>query len=105
MKQYTQSLILSGVFKDTWEARYFKFFDDGILEMYEDKKDKKPDLTVNLRDVCNYLCVGHFTKNVPAKPKLPPHSNPALLLCFPRDAKRDPDEIVWVMFSSMDQLK
>jgi hypothetical protein len=73
--------------------------------MYEDKEDKKSDLRVNMLDVCDYLCVGHYTKNVPGKPKLPPNSDSSLIFCFPRDTKRKEDEIVWLMCSSMDQLK
>ena len=26
-----------GLFKDKWEPRYFRFYDDGILEMFEDE--------------------------------------------------------------------
>ena len=59
--------IKSGIFKDEWVPRYFRFYDDGVFEMYKDKQDKSVDQKVNLRDVCEFICVGHFTKNVPGK--------------------------------------
>ena len=66
--------------------------------MYENKEDKKCDLRVNMVDVCDYSCVGHYTKNVPGKPKLPPHSDPALVICFPRDTHRKEKENVYFVF-------
>ena len=72
----------SGVFSDKWESRYLRFYDD----------------------VCEFLCVGHYTKNVPGKPKLPAHSNTALVFCFPRDHDRKEKEVIWLMANSMDML-
>ena len=94
----------SGVFSDKWVSRYLRFYDDGMLEIYE-KKDARPDLKVNMLEVCEFLCVGHYTKNVPGKPKLPEHSNTALVFCFPRDHDRKEKEIIWLMANSMDMLK
>ena len=73
------------------------------MEIYI-KKDGRPDIKVCMTDVAEFLCVGHYTKNVPGKPKLPAHSNTALVFCFPRDHDRKEKEVIWLMANSMDTL-
>lgn len=62
-------------------------------------------MRINLINVCNYVCVGHFTNKVDGRPKLHERGNPDLLICIPKDPKREKDEIIWLQASTMDQLK
>lgn len=73
--------------------------------MYKDREDKSPDERMNMKDVCDYIAVGQFTKNVPGHPKLPKKSNPDLLIAFPKNLERKQEDIVWLMASNMDNLK
>jgi len=58
-----------------------------------------------LQDVCNFLAVGPYTKDLPDRPSLPKGSTDRHILAIPSQASRKPKHIYWFLFSDDMELK
>jgi hypothetical protein len=94
-----------GFFSNKWKEGYFQLFDNSTIKWFENKNDLKPIEVVYLKNVAAFLSVGPYTRSVPGRPTLPPNAQDNLLLCFPRDTLRKENEICWILFKDMEQLK
>lgn len=93
-----------GFLSKKWKDGYFVLFEDSTIQCYEKQSQRKPIFSVHLREVCQFLSVGPFTRCVPKRPPLPYHGDENLLICFPKNAQRKEKEICWVICRDLTQM-
>lgn len=89
-----------GTFSKKWKEGFFKLFDSGTIQWYEDVNDNKPVGVSNLNTIKDYICVGENTRKVPGRPSLIASMNEQYLMCFPRDLARKENEVCWIFFKN-----
>ena len=80
-------------------------YEDSTIQRFDSANDKKPDETIKIRDVCQWLSVGPYTRPIPGRPKLPPRGDENMLVCIPKDQQKKEKEILWLLASDLSQLK
>jgi hypothetical protein len=56
-----------GFLSKKWKEGYFVLYENSVIECFEKQSDSKPIHNVILKDVCQYLSVGPFTRCVPGE--------------------------------------
>ena len=80
-------------------------FEDSTIQWFEKQNDKKPEGSIRVKDVANFLTVGPFTRSIPNRPSLPPKGDENLLICIPKDSARKEKELLWIICRDLTQLK
>lgn len=73
--------------------------------MFEKAGEKKPEVTIKILDVAQFLSVGPFTRAIPNRPSLPSHGDENLLISIPKDTQKKEKEIMWILCRDLSQLK
>jgi hypothetical protein len=94
-----------GLLSKKWKEGWFVLYEDSTLQRFESQSDKKPEETIKIRDVCQYLSVGPYTRCVPGRPKLPNGGDENMLICIPKDTQKKEKEILWILCHDLTQLK
>lgn len=97
--------IFRGFVRNRWKDGYFILWEDSTIQAFKEKDEKKPVYTVRLKEVCQYLCVGPYTRCVPGRPELPSNGDENLLISFPQNSERKEKEICWIICKDLTQLK
>ena len=97
--------VIRGIFTKKWRDGYFTLYEDSTLQWYEKESDKKAEGTIRVKDTCQYLAIGPFTRCVPGRPSLPNGGDENLLICIPKDMQRKDKEILWILCRDITQLK
>lgn len=87
-----------------WKDGFFVLYENSTIQWFE-KKDDKPQGSILIKDVCQYLSVGPYTRCVPGRPSLPSKGDENLLICIPKDLQKKEKEILWVLCHDLSQLK
>jgi hypothetical protein len=88
-----------------WKTGHFVLFEDSTIQWFESEKDKKPEGSIKIKDVCQWLCVGPYTRSIKGRPDLPPKGDENLLIYLPKDAEKKEKECLWILCRDLDQLK
>ncbi len=95
-----------GFLSKKWKEGYFVLYEDSTLQWFEKQSDKKPEGTIRVKDVCQFLSVGPFTRCVPGRPSVPSKGGDEnLLICIPQDMQKKEKEILWIHCHDLNQLK
>ena len=94
-----------GLLSKKWKEGYFCLYEDSTIQWFEKPKEKKPEGTIRVREVAQYLSVGPFTRCVPGRPSLPSKGDENLLICIPKDMNRKEKDILWIICRDLTQLK
>lgn len=94
-----------GFLSKKWKEYFFILFEDSTLQWFEKASDKKPEGTIRIKDVAQYLSVGPFTRAIPNRPTLPPRGDENLLISIPKNMERKEKEILWIVCHDLTQLK
>ena len=86
------SCLYRGFLSKKWKEGWFALYEDSTIQWYEKSSDKKPIASILIRDICQYLSVGPYTRCVPGRPSLPSRGDENLLICIPKDLKKKEKE-------------
>ena len=76
-----------------------------MLRRYDNPIDTKPSDSIYLRDVCQFLAVGEYTRPIVNRPPLPSSLDERLLVAIPRNKRKNVKNILWILFHSIDEMK
>lgn len=93
-----------GFLSKKWKEGFFVLYEDSTIQLFEKPSDKKPELTIRIKDVAQYLSVGPFTRAIPNRPTLPPRGDENLIISIPKDMNRKEKEILWLICHDLSQL-
>jgi len=79
-------------------------YEDSTIQWFEKQTDKKPEGTIRIKDIAQYLSVGPYTRAVPGRPSLPPRGDENLMICIPKDLGRKEKEILWILCKDINHL-
>ena len=94
-----------GFFCDKWKEGFFQLWEDSTIQMFEKQGDKKPEVSIRITEVAQFLSVGPFTRAIPNRPSLPSHGDENLLIAIPKDLNKKEKEILWILARDLSQLK
>jgi hypothetical protein len=94
-----------GFFTNKWREGFFVLYQDSTIQWFEEKSDKKPEGSICIREICQYLSVGPYTRCVPGRPSLPSSGDENLLICIPKNIKKKEKDILWILCADLSQLK
>ena len=100
-----KQLILRGLLSKKWKDGWFVLYQDSTIQLFEKPNDKKPEETIRIKDICQFLSVGPYTRCVPGRPTLPSKGDENMLICIPKDIQKKEKEILWVLCHDLNQLK
>uniref|UniRef100_A0AC34FAG3 PH domain-containing protein n=1 Tax=Panagrolaimus sp. ES5 TaxID=591445 RepID=A0AC34FAG3_9BILA len=91
----------AGLFRDKWCQVYYKLHSDSNFEWFNNKKSKKAEGSVNLKNSAPNICIGPQTRLLPfKKPKLEKGWNQNQLIGIAKDKK-----VYYFYFKTIDNLK
>ena len=91
------------MFSSTWELKYFRFYDDGGIEIFKEPYSKTSERFTNARDILPYLVYGN--RLGPNHMRImPQYTNPKLLIDFPLDMRKK-DKLDWILCNNANQYK
>ena len=85
-----------------WKEGFFALYEYSSIQWYEKLMDKKPEGTIRVKEIAQFLSVGPYTRCVPT---LPPRGDENVLICIPKDAQKKEKEILWIYCHDLGQLK
>jgi hypothetical protein len=88
-----------------WKTGYVTLYEDSTIQVFDKQGDKKPETTIRIKDICQYLSVGMYTRCVPGRPSLPAQGDENMLICIPKDIQKKEKEILWILCHDLNQLK
>ena len=94
-----------GLITKKWKEAFFVLYEDSTLQWFEKPNDKKPEGSIRVRDIAQFLSVGPYTRCIPNRPSVPPKGDENLLICIPKAANKKEKEILWVICRDLTQLK
>ena len=94
-----------GLLSKKWKEGFFALYEDSTIQWYEKPTDKKPEGTIRVKEIAQFLSVGPYTRCVPGRPTLPPRGDENMLICIPKDAQKKEKEILWIYCHDLGQLK
>lgn len=94
-----------GLLSKKWKEGFFVLYENSTIQWFEKSSDKKPEGYIVIKDICQYLSVGPYTRCVPGRPSLPPKGDENMFICIPKDAQRKDKEILWILCHDLTQLK
>uniref|UniRef100_A0A914Y5E4 PH domain-containing protein n=1 Tax=Panagrolaimus superbus TaxID=310955 RepID=A0A914Y5E4_9BILA len=90
-----------GLFRNKWSQVYYKLHSDSNFEWFLNKKTKKPDGSVNLKNSVPDICIGPQTRLLPfKKPNLEKGWNQSQLIGIAENKK-----VYYFYFKTIDNLK
>ncbi len=60
-----------GFLSKKWKEGFFVLYEDSTIQWFEKASDKKPEGSIRVKDVAQFLSVGPFTRAIPNRPSLP----------------------------------
>ncbi|GMR58037.1 hypothetical protein PMAYCL1PPCAC_28232, partial [Pristionchus mayeri] len=88
-----------GILSSKWKKAHAVLFSDSNLCLFDEKGDRKPKISVLLKDVIPYICVGLVCDRMPVKrPQLPSGYSVHHLVGIGMDPRAD--TVHWVLFAS-----
>jgi hypothetical protein len=93
-----------GTFSKKWKEGFFKLFDSGTIQWYEDINDNKPVGVANLPTIKDYICIGENTRKVPSRSSLSATMSEQYLMCFPKNLARKENEVCWMFFKDQNEF-
>lgn len=93
-----------GLLSKKWKEAFFCLYEDSTIQWFEKQTDKKPEGTIRIKDIAQYLSVGPYTRAVPGRPSLPPRGDENLMICIPKDLGRKEKEILWILCKDINHL-
>jgi len=94
-----------GFLSKKWKQGFFTLWEDSTLQMFEKAGDKKPEVTIKIVEVAQFLSVGPFARAIPNRPSLPSSGDENLLISIPKDLQKKEKEIMWILCRDLSQLK
>ena len=94
-----------GFLSKKWKQGYFDLYEDSTIQLFEKPSDKKPEKTIHIKDVAQFLAVGPYTRAIPNRPTLPSRGDENLLIAIPQNMEKKEKEILWLLCRDLSQLK
>ena len=93
-----------GIFTKKWREGWFALYEDSTIQWFEKESDHKPAGHICIKEVCQFLSVGPYTRCVPGRPSLPSRGDENLLICIPKDYKKKEKDILWLHCRDLSEL-
>lgn len=90
--------------KDGWAEKFVKFSNNSYLDVHKTKADAKPEFSVNMLDMAQFIWVGEYTYHLPNKPKLAKPEE-ACVIAVPRTKTQIYADVLWLKFNSAEHLQ
>lgn len=97
LRKYKRGFLSKG-----FKVVYVELTKDCYLLWYRDQSSYKRDGCVQLREVCDYLAVGPYTRSIPGRPYLPRSLSERHLIAVPSSPSRDSHVYWFICCSDID---
>ncbi|CAF1547992.1 unnamed protein product, partial [Didymodactylos carnosus] len=93
-----------GLISKKWKDYYFVLFDNSTLQWFERESDRKPEGSVRIKDVAQFLTVGPYTRCLQNRPQFPKPTDEGNVIAMPKSPNSQDQDIIWILCNDVTHL-